>query len=122
MAELSEFRIDIAPDIPQCPTLFIDRQLIHAAIEFCRETKIEEPPALSATELPDSLIEYIEGLAHGVKARLFAMPNKPWTELNMVDYHQKKFNTAKAEAKADTIISNTDQDAPLTIESKPFGF
>ncbi|RNF52991.1 hypothetical protein EBI00_02505 [Marinomonas hwangdonensis] len=120
MASLSEFRIDIAPDVQQCPSPFIDRQLIHVAIEFCRDTKIAEPPALNTTELPDALIEYIEGIAHGVKSRLFAMPDKPWTELSMVDYHKLRFDEAKADAKAAYIIG--EQSNPLTIESKPFGF
>ena len=120
MAALAEFRIDVAHDVPQCPNLFIDRQLIHVAIEFCRETTIAEPPALNATELPDELLGFIEGIAHGVKARLLAMPDKPWTQLALVDYHQHQYNNAKADAKAAVIIG--DLTTPLTIESKPFGF
>lgn len=120
MAALADFRIDIAPDMQQCPTLFIDRQLIHVAIEFCKETKIAEPPALSANEVPDELLEYIEGIAHGVKARLFAMPSKPWTQTHLVDYHQNKFVEAKADAKAAFLIG--DNTNPITVQSKPFGF
>lgn len=120
MAALSEFRIDIAPDVNDCPPIFIDRQLMHTAIEFCRETNIADPPALSSNELPDVLLEYIEGIGHGVKARLFAMANKDWTELGLVDYHQRKFVEAKADAKASFLMGdNTD---PITIQSKPFGF
>jgi hypothetical protein len=120
MAALSEFRIDIAPDVNDCPPIFIDRQLMHTAIEFCRETNIAEPPALSANELPDELLEYIEGIAHGVKARLFAMADKSWTQLTLVDYHQNKFVEAKADAKAAFFIG--DSTNPTTVQSKPFGF
>ncbi len=120
MATLSEFRIDIAPDVQQCPTLFIDRQILHVAIEFCRETKIAEPPALSSAEVPDELLSYIEGIAHGAKARLFAMPEKNWTQTHLVDYHQNKFVEAKAKAKADFLIG--DNTSPITVQSKPFGF
>ena len=114
------FRIDIAPDMPECPTLFIDRQLMHTAIEFCKETTLAEPPAITDTALPDELLGFTEGIAHGVKARLFAMPNKPWSNPALVDFHQHKFNNAKADAKAAVIIG--DVTTPLTIESKPFGF
>ena len=120
MAALADFRIDIAPDVPQCPSPFIDRQVLHVAIEFCRDTKIAEPPALNANTVPDELDKYIEGIAHGAKARLFAMPNKPWTQMALVDYHSNKFDEAKADAKAAYIIG--EQSNPLTIESKPFGF
>ena len=120
MAALGEFVIDIAPDVPQCPTLFINRQLLHTAIEFCKQTKIAEPPALTSTEVPDELFEFVEGISHGVKARLLAMPDKPWSNTSLVNYHLREFESAKADAKAANIIGS--ETKPLTIESKPFGY
>jgi hypothetical protein len=51
--------------------------------------------------------QYYEGIAQGAKAKLMAMPKKPWTDQKTALYYQLKFDSAIAGATADAARSLT---------------
>ena len=59
-------------------------------------------PTLSAEEIDDLLVnKYDEVLIHGAKAYLFMTPRKPWTDLQMAQYHQAAFLAAIPDARSE---------------------
>jgi hypothetical protein len=49
-------------------------------------------PTFSATTISDIVVnKYEELLIHGAKAYLFMVPRKPWTDLQLAQYHQAAF-------------------------------
>jgi len=57
-------------------------------------------PALSATTFPDELWnQYIEGIVEGAKARLYASPSKPYTDLTLAAASRAAFVRAAGIAR-----------------------
>lgn len=44
---------------------------------------------------------YLDGIVHGAKSRLMAIPKKPWTDGAIAAYHKREFNTVCGTASAD---------------------
>lgn len=64
-------------------------------------------PSRAALTGPDFLGEqWFEEVAHGAKARLMEMPDKPWTQTNRVKYHRDKFVKGYVEARIRDAKSN----------------
>jgi len=62
--------------------------------------KVSARPARSATGVDDELWEkYLEVIASGAKAKLFAMKKKPWTDSALANYHRQLFEDGIARAK-----------------------
>jgi len=62
--------------------------------------KVSARPARSATAVDDELWEkYLEVIASGAKAKLFAMKKKPWTDSALANYHRQLFEDGIARAK-----------------------
>jgi hypothetical protein len=55
----------------------------------------------------DIVIRFTEELMHGILSRMFAQPNKPWTNLPMAQYYTSKFNGGSARAKNAVAAGNT---------------
>ena len=52
------------------------------------DVRIAVKPSLTATTIDDVVAnKYDELLVHGALARLYAIPRKPWTDLNLGQYH-----------------------------------
>lgn len=67
-----------------------------AALRF----KASLAPSAQAAELPDFLAaSHREALAHGAKARLFEIPGKPWTALDLAQRHRNAFREQLALAR-----------------------
>jgi hypothetical protein len=61
--------------------------------------KVALKPTRKSTGVEGWIIEkYQEGLAHGAKAKLFAMQKKPWTSAELSAYHFQMFEIAIAQA------------------------
>lgn len=59
-------------------------------------------PTVAAVEVDDLIInKYSEALISGAKAHLFMTPRKPWTDLQMAQYHRAAFLAAIPDARAD---------------------
>jgi hypothetical protein len=59
-------------------------------------------PKLSATTVSDLVVnKYSELLISGAKAFLFMTPRKPWTDLQMAQYHQAAFLAGIPDARSD---------------------
>lgn len=57
------------------------------------EAKVSVKPSRSATGIDDAIWEkYLEVIASGAKARLFAMSGKPWTNEKLAVYHKGMFD------------------------------
>ena len=50
---------------------------------------------------PDALRPYQGYMLDGLLARLYAMPDKPWTNVRIADVHLRRFETGKASVKRD---------------------
>ena len=58
-------------------------------------------PTQDVTDVSDLVVnKYSEALISGAKAYLFMQPRKPWTDLNMAQYHRAAFLAAIPEARA----------------------
>jgi hypothetical protein len=59
-------------------------------------------PLLSSQAVSDVLEnKYDEAFIHGALARLYFLPRKPWTDVNLGQYHRLKFENYWASAKAE---------------------
>ncbi len=57
-------------------------------------------PQIDAATIPDFIVNHFkETVMMGAKARLLAIPNKPWTDLNLSIALQEQFNQACSKAK-----------------------
>lgn len=67
-------------------------------------------PTQTATNLPDILFDdHLEAIGHGAKARLLAIPGKPWSNPQLAAYHEAKFEKAKKKEKAERLNDYTRQ-------------
>lgn len=58
-------------------------------------------PTINATDVDDLIHnKFSELLYHGAKAFLFMTPRKPWTDLQLAQYHQSMFELGIPEARA----------------------
>lgn len=57
-------------------------------------------PLITATTVPDLLLEYVEGVASGAKFRLMLQPGKAWSSPELAVYHRREFDSAVAKAFA----------------------
>lgn len=65
-------------------------------------TRVAVKPLLTATTIDDMLVnKYSEELIHGALAYLFLIPQKPWTDGAMAQYHQAMFMNSFAGARAE---------------------
>jgi hypothetical protein len=65
-------------------------------------------PSRDSTTLPSWIFErYIETIAHGAKARLMAVPKKPYSDKEMATYHFEQFETGIGEARVRAARGNT---------------
>jgi hypothetical protein len=53
--------------------------------------QIAVKPALTATEWPDELAEYLDDVAHGAISSLTAMPRVAWRDTDTAQYHEARF-------------------------------
>ena len=59
-------------------------------------------PIRTATVVPDWFFSnYFETIAKGAKARLFAVPKKPWTDLALSQHYQSQFESDILQASSD---------------------
>ncbi|RDL44360.1 hypothetical protein DN730_08120 [Marinomonas piezotolerans] len=72
----------------------------------------------SATQYPESLEEWLDGLASGVIARLQSMTNKPWSNANNAYTHQQRYEMAVSKAKTKAIVTSTGGD--MRLRPTPF--
>lgn len=49
--------------------------------------------------LPFSVLGYIEAISDGALARLYAMPDKPWSSQKHADFHMRKFRVSMVQAR-----------------------
>ncbi len=64
-------------------------------------------PTRDSTSGPDFLFDdWLEQIAHGAKARLMAMAQRPWANLDMVPYHRREFIKGWTEARIRDAKSN----------------
>jgi len=57
-------------------------------------------PLITATSVPDLLMNWQEGFCGGVKYRLMAQPGKPWSSSDLAVYNEKLYENAILEAYA----------------------
>lgn len=56
------------------------------------DVRLAVKPLLSATVIDDIVAnKYDEALIHGALGKLYALPRKPWTDMNLAQYHQLLF-------------------------------
>jgi len=71
-----------------------------AALADALTMKVALKPTRKATGIEGWIVEkFSEELAHGAKAKLFAMQQKPWTSAELSGYHAGKFESAIDVAK-----------------------
>ncbi len=71
-----------------------------AALADAIRVKVAVRPTRAATDIDDAIHEkYLEQIASGAKARLFAMKKKPWTDNQLAVYHKQQFDDAIAKAR-----------------------
>jgi hypothetical protein len=64
------------------------------------DARVAVKPTLAATELEDGLVSrYREELISGALGHLFLIPRKPWTDLNLAQYHKAQFMVSWAGAR-----------------------
>lgn len=57
-------------------------------------------PLITATSVPDLLMNWQEGFCGGVKYRIMAQPGKPWSSADLAVYNEKLYENAILEAYA----------------------
>lgn len=73
-------------------------------------------PTRASTTFPTLIFEReVETIAHGAKARMFAVPKKPFSDKELAAYHAQMFNDGIANAKIRQARGNTR--APLRTHS-----
>jgi len=71
-----------------------------AAIAGALTMKVALKPTRAANGVESWIVEkYLEEIAHGAKAKLFAMQKKPWTDSGLSAFHLGEFSTGIARAK-----------------------
>jgi hypothetical protein len=60
-----------------------------------------DPTAIDPEDLvlPRQVLGYIEGITEGALARLYAIPDRPWSSLNHAAMHERKYRKVKLEAR-----------------------
>ena len=67
------------------------------------DARIAVKPLMSATTLDDVLVnKHREALISGALGKLFLIPRKPWTDLELGQYHQAVFVNSWPRARAET--------------------
>jgi hypothetical protein len=70
-------------------------------------------PLMTATGIDSWVAEqHYEAILHGAKARLMAIPNKPWTDFNAVAWHSAEFDKAISSANVEAAQA-FQSDAPI---------
>ena len=96
------------PDWEGIPLYFIQEKLEKlivvprptAALEDAIRAKVSVKPSRSATSIDDAIWEkYLEEIASGAKAKLFAMKRKPWSDGTLATFHKQAFDDAIAKAR-----------------------
>lgn len=71
-----------------------------AAVADALKMKVSLKPSRKSTGIEGWIVEsYQEELAHGAKAKLFAMNKKPWSSAELAGFHLSAFEAAIAAAK-----------------------
>ena len=71
-----------------------------AALANAIKAKVAVKPSRDATSIDDAIWEkYLEEIASGAKARLFAMKRKPWADGQLAAYHKGVFDEAISAAR-----------------------
>lgn len=74
-------------------------------------------PTLTATGVDSWVAEqHYEGIIHGAKARLMAIPQKPWTDPALAAWHAGEFDKAIASANVEA-AAGFQADAPIRVTS-----
>ena len=77
-------------------------------------------PKKTATSGPDFLYDdWLEPIAHGAKARLKAMSNRPWADPKMIDFHRREFIKGWTEARIRETKSNVQ--SSTVVAPRQFG-
>jgi hypothetical protein len=96
------------PDESGTPIYFVQEQLEKlivvpkpaAALADAIRLKVSVKPTRASVDIDDAMHEkYLEAIACGAKARLFAMKKKPWTDNELAVYHKQMFDAAIATAR-----------------------
>jgi hypothetical protein len=62
--------------------------------------KVSLKPNRTAATLEDWIAnKYYDAIAHGAKARLFEIPEKPWSNAQLSSYHASQFNSSVSAAR-----------------------
>lgn len=70
-------------------------------------------PLMTSTGIDSWVAEqHYEAIVHGTKARLMAIPQKPWTDFNLAAWHSGEFDKAIGNANADAAQA-FQSDAPI---------
>ena len=86
-------------------TLFVGPGVPQEDVEA--EVFVTLKPTRQSTTGPDFLCEdWLEEIAHGAKARLMAMAQRPWANPDMVRYHRREFINGWIEARIRDAKSN----------------
>lgn len=96
------------PDEGGTPLYFVQEKLEKlilapkpsAALASAIRLKVSVKPTRASTDIDDALWEkYLEAIASGANARLFAMKKKPWTDNPLSVHHKQLFDEAIAKAR-----------------------
>jgi hypothetical protein len=80
------------------------------------QVEVSLVPARDATGMDTALYKrHLEAVAHGAKARLMAIPKKPWSDPATASYHLDEFNKAISGASVKAAQGNTN--APIRCKS-----
>jgi hypothetical protein len=75
-------------------------------------------PTMGSTGLADWVAErYMECLAYGVKGRLMAQPNRPWTNPEYSSYYTGLYNAARSKAAIEA--NNSLMRSALSVRQRP---
>jgi hypothetical protein len=72
------------------------------SVDYYFRIAVKPTPDLALTEVADVVAnKYSELLVHGAKSFLFMTPRKPWTDLQLAQYHEAVFQTGIPDARSE---------------------
>ncbi len=118
---MEKFISHIRPYVPGCPDAWVAREVLGAAIEFCRDTLIcGEDPGLDrmTKKLPKELYQnWKDEITAGALSRLFRMSGKNWYNLRLAALYQSFFLHGKGQA---AIAAHKKAHPGMTVRQRPW--
>lgn len=79
-----------------------------ASLQDALTAEIAIKPTRASTGISTDLFEkYLEEIAYGAKARLFAMSRKPWSDVTLAAYNRGMFDECVGKAKVQAVKGHT---------------